>query len=253
LNLNHTSEMLIDRDTPIPLYFQIARILQQEINQGKYQAGDYIPTEAELQKRFGVSRATVRQAIHDLVAGGLLERWRSKGTQVAGMRIEARMSDLASFTNEIVSSGLTLRTKILTFKRAAVPASAVEPLGLIPSEMVFTMERLRFVDDMPVAFEYWYAPEKYFPGLEASMFSETGLAQSTYYVLMKRYGTEITRAIDTVSPIVLDATTARHLKVEKNTPVLKRTRISFNSDKQPVNYSTGLYLIQLKFVQDANK
>lgn len=243
----------LDRESPIPLYFQITRVLQQEITQGKFRPGDFIPTENELQKRFGVSRATIRQALADLVSGGLLERWRSKGTMVAGMRIEARLSELASFTNEIVSSGLTLRTKILSFKHIPVPASTAELLGLDPGEIVTAMERLRFVDDQPVAYERWYAPDKYFPGLAQSFFGETGLEQSTYYVLMKHYGTQIIRAIDTISPLAVDDVSARHLKVEKNTPALQRARISFNSNQQPINYGCGMYLIRLKFIQEANK
>jgi GntR family transcriptional regulator len=240
----------VNRETPIPLYFQIGRILHQEINEGKYQPGDYIPTEMELQKRFGVSRATIRQAIADLVSEGLLERRRSKGTTVSSTRIEARLSDLASFTNEIVNSGLTLKTRIMDFKHIPVPATVAEVLDLRPGEMVAAMERLRIVDDKPVAHERWYAPEKYFPGLDSNLFGETGLQQSTYYVLMKHYGIEINRAVDTISPLAVEGRDARFLKVENGTPVLLRTRISYASNDHPVTYGSGMYLIRLKFVQE---
>jgi GntR family transcriptional regulator len=254
LNLNiPVNNHQINRETPIPLYFQIARILHREINDGKYQPGDYIPTEMELQSRFSVSRATVRQAIADLVREGLLERRRSKGTTVSPSHIEARLSDLASFTNEIVNCGLTLRTRIMDFKNIPVSATVAEALDIGPGEVVSAMKRLRFVDDKPVALEHWYAPEKYFPGLNGSLFGETGIQQSTYYVLMKRFGIEINRAVDTISPYAVDGLDARLLKVENGTPVLLRSRISYSSDNRPVTYGSGMYLIRLKFVQETNQ
>jgi GntR family transcriptional regulator len=240
----------IDRETPIPLYFQVARILRKEIESGKYKPGEYIPTEMELQKRFGVSRATIRQAIADLVYRGMLERRRSKGTTVSVSHLEARLSDLASFTNEMMDSGLDLTTKIINFRQIPAPESVAEFLELEPAEMVFEMERVRFVDGKPIAFERWFTPVKHFPGLDRGLFGESGFEQSTYYVLMKQYGIEINRAVDTISPMAIDAHEAKLLKVDQGTPVLLRTRISFSSNGQPVTYGTGVYLIRLRFVQE---
>jgi GntR family transcriptional regulator len=252
--LNHYSSLnmqQVNRETPIPLYFQIGRILHQEINEGKYQPGDFIPTEMELQKRFGVSRSTIRQAIADLVSEGLLKRRRSQGTTVSSTRIEAHLSNLASFTNEIVSSGLALRTRILEIKHISVPAYVAEMLDLNPGEIVTVMERLRLVEDKPVALERWYAPDKYFPGLDSKLFGETGIEQSTYYVLLKHYGIEIKRAVDTISPVAVEDRDARFLGVENGTAALLRTRISYSSNDRPMTYGSGMYLIRLKFFQEA--
>lgn len=241
----------VDRNTPIPLYYQVSRILHKEIESGKYRPGDYIPTEIELQKRFGVSRATIRQAIADLVYQGLLERRRSKGTKVSASHIEARLSDLASFTNEMMNGGFTLKTKILNYKQIQVPERIATLLQLESSEMVTVMERLRLVDEKPVSLEKWYAPLKAYPGLNPSMFGETGFEQSTYYVLMKHYGLTVRRAVDTVSPQAVESRDARLLQVEKGTPVLLRTRISFDANNHPVTYATGVYLIRLRFTMEA--
>lgn len=241
----------INRETPIPLYFQIGRILHREINEGMYQPGDYIPTEMELQKRFGVSRATVRQALADLVREGLLKRRRSQGTTVSSTRIEAHLSNLASFTNEIVKSGLALNTKILKIQHISVPAYVADLLDLTPGEIVTVMERLRLVEEIPVALELWYAPDKYFPGLDSKLFGKTGIEQSTYYVMLKHYGIEIKRAEDTISPVAVEDREARFLGVENGTAALLRTRISYSSNGRPITYGSGMYLIRLKFFQEA--
>ena len=243
----------IDRQTPIPLYFQVARILRKEIESGKYPPGDCIPTEMELQERFSVSRATVRQAIGDLVHQGLLERRRSKGTVVSSSQWETKLSDLASFTNEMMNSGFSLSSSILSLKYIPVPESVADFLELEPTQRVAAMERLRFVDKKPMALEKWYTSEKYVADLTQSMFGESGFEQSTYFTLTKRYGIEINRAIDTVSPMAVERRDAKLLGVNEGTPVLLRTRISFMSNNRPVTYATGVYLIRLRFVMESNR
>ncbi len=243
----------LDRQSPIPLYFQVGRILREDIRSGKYAPGDCLPTESELCARFSVSRATIRQAVSDLVYQGLLNKQRSKGTLVAPSQWVATLSDLASFTSEMMSGGANLSTRILKLDYIPAPGTVADLLELEPTDSVAHLERLRFVDKKPVAYENWYAAAKYLPHLEASQFGETGIEQSTYYVLMKQYGIEIARAVDTVSAIDAEGHDARHLRVKEGTPVLMRTRLSFMSNSVPLIYATGVYLIRLRFVLDAKR
>ena len=74
--------MIIDRDSPIPQYFQLQTWLREQIEQGVFKPGDRIPTEAELGQVVGLARATIRQAIQNLVNMGLLIRKRRLGTFV---------------------------------------------------------------------------------------------------------------------------------------------------------------------------
>lgn len=73
----------LDKDVPIPLYFQLEKLILEEIDNGNYPVGSMIPTEMELSQMFGISRTTVRQAISDLVREEHLYRIKSKGTFVA--------------------------------------------------------------------------------------------------------------------------------------------------------------------------
>ncbi len=243
----------INRSIPIPLYYQVGQILRREIETGKYKPGDLIPTEAELQVRFNVSRATIRQAIADLVYSGLVERKRSQGTRVASGRFEATLQELASFTNEMMTSNLNLTTHILQFLYIQPPEPAQEALNLRADEMVAMMERARYVDDRPIAVERWYAPLKFFPGIDKDMFKPSGMEQSTYYMMMKRYSVQVTRTVDSVSAVGLQPHEARILKVEQGCPALLRTRTSYDSNDIPVNFATGVYLINLKFMMSTNK
>ena len=72
----------LNRDIPIPLYYQLKSILFEKIQNKLYREGDIIPTEAELQETYQISRSIVRQAIAELVQEGWLDRRTSKGTFV---------------------------------------------------------------------------------------------------------------------------------------------------------------------------
>jgi len=74
--------MIIDRNSPIPQYFQLQTWLREQIEQGVFKSGDKIPTEEELVQITGLARATIRQAIFNLVNMGYVTRQRRLGTFV---------------------------------------------------------------------------------------------------------------------------------------------------------------------------
>lgn len=76
------SAIIIDRSSPIPQYFQLQTWLIEQIEQGVFKPDDRIPTEEELVQLTGLARATIRQAIQNLVNMGYLSRQRRLGTFV---------------------------------------------------------------------------------------------------------------------------------------------------------------------------
>ncbi len=238
----------INKDLPIPLYFQVMQILQKEIEDGTYPPGSYIPTEAQLEERFNVSRATIRKALSELVHQGYLERRRSKGTIVAGVKLEENLQELCSFTDQFISKGIQLVTKIIDFQTIACSEKIARKLEIEPGKPVHYMQRLRLVEDAPVALEHWYAPESYFPGLSKDLFGETGLEQSTYYILYQNYDLKVVKAEDSMSAVSLRQSEAELLCVDEGIPALLRTRLSYNATGTPVSYGSGIYLIKIKMV-----
>ncbi|HUX87594.1 MAG TPA: GntR family transcriptional regulator [Chloroflexota bacterium] len=72
----------INRDVPIPYYYQLEGFLRQQIESGQWQAGEQVPSEKQLCEYYTVSRTTVRQAVTNLVNEGLLYHVKGKGTFV---------------------------------------------------------------------------------------------------------------------------------------------------------------------------
>lgn len=95
----------LERSNPLPLYYQLKEVLRQQIRAGHLEPHAAIPSEPELVASYHVSRATVRQALNELVHEGLLYRQHGKGTFVCEPRIQKTLSELASFSEELKRRG----------------------------------------------------------------------------------------------------------------------------------------------------
>ncbi|MEA4909208.1 MAG: GntR family transcriptional regulator [Anaerolineaceae bacterium] len=243
----------IDRNTPIPLYYQVAQVLRRQVETGELNPGEYIPTEKDLQLRFNVSRATVRQAINELVYAGILERQRSKGTLVARIPIEENVFGLASYTNELMKHDVNTMARQVDFALLPASAGVAQQLEVEAGHLLATGTRLRLVHKEPVAVERWFLPARLIPGYKKNFLKETGQEQSIYFMLWKHYGITIQRAIETVNATPLEPHDARLLNMTPGVPVLMRQRVSYTADGKVVMYSNGVYVSKLTIALEKNK
>src|SRR3712207_9522701 len=81
----------LDHDSPVPLYYQAARALEEAIEDGRLPRGSKLDNELDLAERLGISRPTMRAALKQLVDKGLLVRRRGIGTMVAPRSEERRV------------------------------------------------------------------------------------------------------------------------------------------------------------------
>src|SRR6266700_702665 len=95
----------LERSNPLPLYYQLKQVLWQQITAGPLAPHTAIPSEPELVARYRVSRATVRQALTELVHEGLLYRQHGKGTFVCEPLVQQSLSELTSFTEAMRRGG----------------------------------------------------------------------------------------------------------------------------------------------------
>lgn len=243
----------INRDIPVPLYYQISQLIRQQILSGALKPGEQIPTEKELQEKYNVSRSTIRNAIAELIYDGLLERRSTKGTFVARTKLEETIFGFGSFTNEIFKRNMVPESRILDFRIIRTSSTVAQHLNIEPGGRVAWLERMRIVDGEPVAVENWYAPARYLPGIDRSYFKETGKEQSTYYMLQERFNIYLYKAIDTMSAVALEARDAELLHMEPGMPAMLRTRISYAAGEAPMLYASGVYIIKLILTLESNK
>jgi GntR family transcriptional regulator len=122
------------------------------------QAGDRLPTEPELMKRFGVSRTTVREALDELVRGGLVIRRAGSGTFVAEPPIVQDLTRLTGFVEDMRALQLEPRAVVVSKKAMTAPVRVAERLRLPPDSTVMLIERIRLANEQPISFDVTYLP-----------------------------------------------------------------------------------------------
>ena len=218
--------------TGMPLYRRIELDLRDRIREGVLPPGAQVSPEPELMAEYGVSRATVRQALAGLVAEGLLEIRRGLGTYVTAPRFEHTIGGFYSFSREIERHGLVPGTTVLDLRTQPAGDDVAEALDIEPGTAVVALRRLRLAGPDPLVVETSHLPAARFPGLETVDFSTVRL----YDTLMNAYGCRPTRARETFEPILLTADEAALLDQRRGEPALRVERVAFDQDDVPIEF-----------------
>ena len=157
---------MLNPQSPLPLYHQLADRLATMIRDGEYESGARIPSEHQLADTYGIGRPTVRQAIDLLVRRHMLVRRRGAGTFVRqGPPHEIDLFSLAGTTSAFERQGLEVLNRILKpMARRNVPAGPDNPFA---GGRAYTYSRLSLVDDTPVLIEDLYLHAGLFEGIDA--------------------------------------------------------------------------------------
>ena len=217
-----------------PLYRQVAAALRAEI-EARLQPGQTIATESELERRFGVSRITVRKAIELLAQEGLLVRRQGSGTFVARRLVTEELGVLLGWTDSMRMQGLEPQTVDCEMLRVVPPTWVSLALRLDPEapEPVLRIQRLRYADGEPLCLMTDYLRPHLVPGLEA----EGLLGESLYETLERRYGLTLARVEDTVGARAATIMESRLLGLTAGSPVLTVARITHLPDDEPIDAS----------------
>jgi len=229
-----TVDVRIDRETPVPLYHQLAQQLSGAISRGDLQPGDPFENEVAMADRLGLSRPTVRRAIQELVSQGLLLRRRGLGTTVAGRQIHRR-AELTSLYDDLRrDGGSDPRTEVLEHEvvEDAVAASA---LGLPVDTPLLHVVRLRSNGDRPLAILQNWLPPRY------SDISREELEREGLYGLLRARGGKPVVAHQRIGARTPTASERRHLGLRPSQPVLTMSRTAFDAVGDPVEYGDHCY------------
>lgn len=223
----------LNRNSKLPLYHQLYESLRSRILRGDWQAGDMIPSGSELIEQYGVSRITVRQALDILVNEGLIYRQRGRGTFVSHPPIEASLSRMINFTEDMLERGLEPSTKVLSKSTGPVSKTTAKKLEIDVGEELAMIKRLRLANDEPISVEIAHFPHKLCPGLlEAHDYSEYSLRQT----LEQDYGIQLTYAKQVIHAIAAPEDRAKLLAIEPDAPLFYIERVSYSQHNKPVEY-----------------
>lgn len=216
------------------LWKQIANTLRAEIHAG-HKPGDRLPTEAQLATRFGVNRHTVRRALADLVADGVIQTRRGVGARVSATPTEYPLTRRMRFHRAISATGRVPGRRILSAQTQ--PANPVEAgaLNLAVDDPVLRVEGLTLSDGIVIGHFRSSFPTTRLPGMARAIASGLGITDS----LAACGVADHLRAWTRLSARAADQIIAGHLSLRPGDPVLRTEGVNADPQGTPVEYAVG--------------
>jgi len=166
---------VLNPQSRIPLYHQLADVLLERIRTGEYELGSRIPSEPELARTFGIGRPTVRQATDRLIRKRCLERRRGSGTFVTEPPEQVDLFTLAGTMASFQKRGIAVKTTLIQrARRIRVEGDAENPFA---DREAYFLSRLSRVRNTPVLLEEIYLDPAHFSGLGRLSLAGRSLAE----------------------------------------------------------------------------
>lgn len=228
-------DIRLERNSPVPLYYQLATAIENAITSGDLAPGDRLENELSLTTRLGLSRPTARQAIQELVNKGLLVRKRGVGTQVVRSQF-SRDERLTSLNADLVQAGKTPSTQLLGFSVGPLDpevASALDASDITEQEFI-QVRRLRLADDVPLAILTNYLPAV------LDLTRET-LEHRSLYATLQSLGVNLKIAHQRISARLMSEDEAELLDEQTPCACLTVDRITYDDTGRFVEFGRHIY------------
>ncbi|MDO5009589.1 MAG: GntR family transcriptional regulator [Intestinibacter bartlettii] len=242
---------MIDKNSPLPLYFQLQNSLLEKIKDGTYPKNKALPTEYELTEQYGVSRITVRQAIDNLVKEGYIEKRRGVGTFVVEReKLNSwDLGSLKSFEEAFKESNHEIRTEMISIKCIKLN-NKLQNIFDSKEKEVYQLKRVRFIDERPAMYITTYVPASIFPQIDKYDFSSVSL----YKTMSDEYKINISYAEKEFRVIAATKDESEKLKLKIGSPLQEVKTITYDDKNRIIEYSISrdsgdisTYKIKLKY------
>jgi GntR family transcriptional regulator len=226
---------MIDKTSPMPLYYQIEEAIKQKIDKGEWISGTMISSEREFAENYEVSRMTVRQAITNLVNDGYLTRRKGKGTFVSGKKIEQKLLGLTSFTEDMKSRGFKPASKLVSFQTISANHQLAKALEIMQNDEIYEIKRVRLANDIPMAIETTFVPA----GLLD--LKEKHIKEGSLYSQVEHAGFQIDYANQSLEASIAREAESEILEISKGAPVLLIQRQTYLTTGKPLEVVHSVY------------
>jgi GntR family transcriptional regulator len=207
-------DTMLNPNSPVPLYHQLAEIISERIMSGEYPAGQAIPSETAMARQYHIGRPTVRQAMDLLARKKLIQRRRGAGTFVRSPAPRVDLFSLAGTSQAFSTRGIDIE-KLPVCPVSLVPVDN-QPDNPFNGSSAYFLSRVIHAQSKPVLKEDIFLDRELFRGLEHMDLTTGSLSRvvADAYHLTPENGTQ------TFFVAVPDPDTAAHLALEPDTPVL---------------------------------
>ena len=216
-----------------PLYHQLMQRILDDIEKGTYPIGSRIPPEHELEEAYHVSRVTVRRALSELTAEGLLERKQGKGTFVSAPRISQDLKSIHSFHDSCRQNGVHPATKVIHIQEIPADAADVAELNVREGDRVIEILRVRSADGEPVVLEKNHFSMGY-------AYLENENLNGSLYNVLRDYGVEPRQATHDISMTFATEFQAKLLNIAVGSPLMRLREVVYDQRGRVLHTSVQL-------------
>ncbi|MDD3095078.1 MAG: GntR family transcriptional regulator [Candidatus Neomarinimicrobiota bacterium] len=223
----------IDKKSFVPIYYQLQELLVGLIESGELNPGDKLPSENELVTLYKISRNTAQKALRALVDWGLAQRIQGKGTFVCNKSVTFSITASLSMTSEIIGLNKEPYSKMLQAKIIGATLDIARKLGIEKDDPVYILQRLRFVDKMPVMIQTSYIPVKFLPGLLNKNLEDASL----FGIFMRDYNIGINNASEVMRAVSATQFEGEMLGIAEHSPAFLLQRLTYLKSGEVFEYA----------------
>jgi len=236
-NQDSPVEIEIDRNSPLPLYFQVKQMILKRIEEENAQPGSSLPGEKDFEEQYGVSRITIRRALQELVDEGYIVRQPGKGSFVRQAKLQDRSAVLGGFAYDLRAQGYEVESEILEYSVQPAATHIAEKLGIGIGKDLLYFKRLVIADGEPIA-----VTNAHFNVDSHVAFSRKELSMDSIFPLFERkYGIVLRRAQKSIEVTLTLKDEADLLGVAPNSPAMLTELLVFNEQEETVGFVKTLY------------
>ncbi|SFD35477.1 GntR family transcriptional regulator [Bacillus sp. OV194] len=221
--------MTIDRNSPISMYVQISNQLEEKILSGVLKPSEKLPIETEIMEQYGVSRITARLAFQNLEEKGLIVRKRGKGTFVIDSLIRHDLGSMNAIYDSFKAQDI--EAKLEEMKVIETPTEVYEKMGKgFEKSLYFRRNYVR--NNVVLGYANVYFPVH----LSQVITWHQAEEQSGYSLLTQLAGYNLKYADFSFRTLSCNKEQAELLNISESHPVLRLTRISYNTTDVPIEF-----------------
>lgn len=210
----------IERDSPVPYYEQLFVILRDRITSGAFPTDERLPSELELCRDYGLSRATVRQTMSKLESEGYARRVARRGVFASAPESSGGWTVEEGFLESQIRHGRTdVMTTVVSAEMVAPPQHVADALKTTDGEKVYALERVRSLDGRVAMFSTnWFPPRV---GSLISTFDDVLAGTASVNDRLRGQGFVAHGAHRVLIAMGAPSTVASHLGVDPGDPILR--------------------------------
>ena len=215
-----------------PLYQMLSDALSEAVKVDLFGVDSVLPSERFLASRLSVSRVTVRRALDEMEASGLLKRHQGRRSSVTP-RVEKTLSSILGFSKELLLRGVKPGQKWL-LRQVSLPTPIESlALGVSTTEKIVRLVRIRFADDIPIAIERATVPQEFLKSCDQ--------VTDSLYKALNETGFMPTRGVQRIRAGVMTRAEAVALESEVGQPLLIVERRCFLAGGRTVEFTETRY------------